>query len=237
MSHKRKHDSMENECYFPLGVRDIIRKIGGYLEGDHIIDYKLVCKEINKAMDSIKPEPMEITLENFRRTCMVPGYHFIRIGDDTSTLCTTIHFREWKPVVAHLIVDYCGKAPTLMTKPQEIISFFKLRSLKVIRSASYVVLDVPEEYSSLSTLEIYSAAYMTIILRRKIENVRLFSKDFKTDPYLTTIEIKTTKELIEYAKGIPYCANSRDVFELESGKSHGRNGSHKDFVPNSKFLM
>lgn len=225
------------ECYFPLWAKEIIIEIGKYMDGDHLKNYKLVCKRINNIITR-KPEPMEITLENYQRTCKTSGHHFIKISDSKRGAKLAKSIREYKwPLVTHLLLDYCGidyyKEANI--QPLDYFRLFDPHSFKIIRYVNHLTLTIDLEHKRLSTLEIYTTSYILLYLSRKVRNIRLHSTRIEKLDSFSIIAIYASKELVEYAKSIPYYANSRAVFNSDR-RLMAKSGPHQDFVPNQKFL-
>lgn len=240
MANKRKYNTRQTilpskkikSCYLPLSIRDIILSISHYLEGDDLLNFKLVCKKIEEITRDLKCT-IRITFENFERTIEIPGTHIIKLDDKYENLHKMLaNYSDKKTKkVTNLIIDYCGKKSGHW-QDHFFQAFTHLQTLRIIRCIEVVEVYIPKK-THLSHLEIYTNDRIVLFIEAPIKNVVLCSRR-SGDVVAHDIGIVHNNDLSDYVKTIKiHCAriyfNNMDVEGLE--KQYCRN----DFVPNPLF--
>lgn len=217
-------------CYFPLQVLDIVRRIAYYLEGDHLKNFKLVCKKIEKITREMSCAIL-ITKENFDRTCVISGYHIIKLNKENEEIYGSM--REWwYPKVKYLTIDYCGMERGGEITQENFASKFRelqfLRIIRCVEEAKWIF----NFYTEISTLEIYSSKTILLEMCEKIKNVRLCSMENAEDKATIHITVPNI-DYTGYAWDIKCFGRKRII--LRSGFYAISDILH-DFEPRSEFL-
>lgn len=228
-------------CFQFIGA-NMTKEISSYLSLGDLSRFKLACKETNSAVKM--PKPIRISKWNFEHACKTPGYHFIKLEGQDTTLQRHINdcggSKEMTFIaVTDLVIDFCGNKENDQFARKTIGTLFpKLKSLKLIRCAHDVEILIPQCMTNLTTLEIYTSGSIKVFGDQEIENARLCS----TQKYIegnnniellpwNTYNMEHGKNYKYYGKKI--CVN---MFVNIFQQGCAIFGPRADFVPNQKFL-
>lgn len=223
----------------PFNIDDLIRLIAFYLEGNHLLHFKLVCKRIYVPLKDWKCF-IQITPVNFDRTIMTPGIHIITYKDEyIEELQALVEYRFLcgrmdDHLIKNLIFDCCGSGVTSTSDDAAFFSLFKgLQSLRIIRSLNGVILTIESYDRSLSLIEVYTEGIIDILFCRQVEKVKLCSRaTLEDDRHSILIGLKpyVPKEYVQEIE----CFGEKIGLVIEHETTSINTAT---FVPSQKFLM
>lgn len=235
--HKRKlkrNDSIPSKkskcCCFPFHIGDIVKLIASYLEGDHLLHFKLTCKtlyEITKNMSCM----IKITLENIERTTSTPGFHIIETNGDGALMDYIRSSQKRYPLITNLIIDYCGiELKVKNTRNIYTRAFDNLYSLRIIRCRDIFSIMILKSMKKLSILEIYTNRNITVFFARQVEHVRLCSSRKRSRIRIRILPSFNQKSInfLKYCHSACISANGQRIAIP--------NGPYREFVPNPNFM-
>lgn len=227
-----KKTKVEKPCYFPFGIQNVADEIIKYLEGRHLMNFKLACKASNEATKG-KSCTIEITRRTFDRTTSTPGCHLIKCDGvdaiEIESYLMSFLSRSY-PEIKHLTFDYCGD-DTLPPIYQPFINRLEsLHTLRIIRCRG----DVELKVYGLSSLEIYTSGCIDLTIKKPIGKALLHS----TEDFINraNIVIRISREIP--IKSISEFKCNAHVTALSYGNARYGIIDHtfETFVPNPKLL-
>lgn len=171
--------SNSNTPFQLIGV-NVTQKIANCLEGDDLKNFKLSCKMLNDITKGWSCA-IQITIDNFKRTCDIPGYHIIRMTGPELEFNDYLNFSRVRlyPNIKHLIIDHQGVDVDDFDYQIILIHFDNLQSLRIIRCKHSVNLEVDKDDITLSFLEVYTSGFIKLKLKKEIKKALLCSTQQK----------------------------------------------------------
>lgn len=217
-------------CYFPFHIKDIVRKIAYYLEGDHLKNFKLTCKKSNEITKEMSCA-IEMTEHNFERTSTITGYHIIKMNGD-ETVFKSCYDRQ---NIKKIILDYGGiKSQNHSEINYFIQPFYNLQSLRIIRCMNNISIIIRNTLK-FSSLEIYTSGNINVTLFRHLENGLLCSMGEYMDGY-SNVDISVIFDVdVVYAKNIK-CKARRNAIIYGYPSHTFLHDTLETFVPKPEYL-
>lgn len=214
-------------------IRDIIRKIAKYLEGDYFLHFKLTCEEIKEFLHDIKPEPVRVNKSNFERTLLIPGIHIIELN---------CYINDWiysikdTSRVTDLILDFSECRENL-----NFVNLFNIfKDIKSLRIINMKLIPWPNKIhfaingnSKINRLEIYTNLPITLKFEKDMKIVKLYTLAHTQWVISLTVPSYKSVEHFQYYTESGIEVDINDVYIPPKLYKYGR----KDFVPNPKYIQ